>query len=201
MVSLGIDGEVLWRHTTAALAIITTPIFIAPDRFFVASADDVFGGLMLQVTAGDDGFEAKDAWSERLMRNHFNTAVAVDGHLYGFDSGTLRCLDADTGARRWAKRGLGKGSLIAAGDLLYVLGDDGTLVLVEATPEAFHEKGRIQATTGRAWTAPSYASGRLYVRDFDEIVAFDLRTAALDAATPEAADDEPSGSSAPEVRP
>lgn len=196
VVSLATDGEVLWRHSTAALAIITTPVFIPPDRFFVASADDVFGGLMLRVTADEGSFEVEEAWSERLMRNHFNTSVAVNDHLYGFDSGTLRCLDATTGAKRWAKRGLGKGSLIAAGELLYVLADDGTLVLVEATPEAFHEKGRIQATTGRAWTAPSYAAGRLYVRDFDELVAFDLR-----APEPTAPADPSIDDATPETRP
>lgn len=175
VLSVSTDGDVLWRHGTAALAIITTPVFQPPDRFFVASADDAFGGLMIQVQATDDGYAVNEVWSERLMRNHFNTAVAVDGHLYGFDNGTLRCLDAATGERRWAKRGLGKGSVIAAGEHLFVLGDDGTLVLLDASPEAYVERGRVQAMTGRAWTAPTYSDGRLYLRDFDEVVAFDLR--------------------------
>jgi outer membrane protein assembly factor BamB len=108
------------------------------------------------------------------MRNHYNTAVTVDGFLYGFDNGTLRCLDAASGEKRWAKRGFGKGSLVASGGLLFVLGDDGSLALVRATPEAFEELGRVQAMTGRAWTAPSLAHGRIYLRDFDELVAYDV---------------------------
>jgi outer membrane protein assembly factor BamB len=181
VVALSPAGAVLWRHPTAALAIITTPIFLPPDRFFVASADDIFGGLMLRVVAADGAYRVEEAWVERLMRNHFNTSVVVGEQIYGFDNGTLRCLDTATGAKRWAKRGLGKGSLIAAGERLYVLGDDGTLVLAEATPEGFVERGRVQAMTGRAWTAPSYAAGRVYLRDFDEVVAFDLRAPALAA--------------------
>jgi len=191
VVSLSTTGEILWRHTTAALAIITTPVFLPPDRLFVASADDVFGGLMLRVGAADGAFTVEEVWSERLMRNHFNTAVAVNGHLYGFDNGTLRCLEAATGTKRWAKRGLGKGSLIAAGTQLLVLGDDGTLVLAEANPDAFVEKGRVQAMSGRAWTAPSYAAGSLYLRDFDEVVAFDLR-ASEPLEPPETPDPAPS---------
>lgn len=175
VVSLSLDGDVLWRHPTAGLAIIVSPLYLEPGRVFVASADDAFGGLMLAVDRTDDGYRVRELWSQRRMRNHFNGSVAVAGHLYGFDNGTLRCLDAASGAFRWARRGLGKGSLLAAGELLYVLGDDGTLVVGKATPDGFEEKGRVQATTGRAWTAPSLASGRLYVRDFDEIVAFDVR--------------------------
>ncbi len=29
--------------------------------------------------------------------------------------------------------------------------------------------------SGRSWTAPSFADGRLYLRDFDEIVSLEVR--------------------------
>ena len=172
VVSISVDGELLWEHPTAALAVITTPIFYPPDRIFVASADDAFGGAMLRVSKGDGGFSVTEEWNETRMRNHFSTSVLVDGHLYGFDNGTFRCLAADTGEQRWAKRGFGKGSLVASGGLLYVLGDGGLLALVRAHPERYEELGRTQAMTGRAWTAPSLAGGTLFLRDFDEIVAY-----------------------------
>lgn len=174
VVSLTPEGDLLWRHPTNGLAIITTPIFLPPNRVFVASADDAFGGMVLEITENDGTFNTKEVWSERLMRNHFNTSVLVDGFLYGFDNGTLRCLDAADGAKRWARRGLGKGSLLAAGDLLFILADDGTLVLAKASPDGFEELGRTRAMEGRAWTAPSLAHGRLYLRDFDELVTYDV---------------------------
>jgi outer membrane protein assembly factor BamB len=120
------------------------------------------------------------------MRNHFNTSVLVGGHLYGFDNGTLRCLDAATGEKRWAKRGFGKGSVVASGDLLYVLSDAGLVVLVRASPEGFEELGRSQVMEGRSWTAPSLANGRLYVRDFDEIVSLDVGGASTKSSQEEA---------------
>jgi hypothetical protein len=156
----------------------------------VATSDDAFGSLMLRVGHGEEGFSVEEAWSERLMRNHFNASVLVKGHLYGFDNATFRCLDAATGERLWAKRGLGKGSLIAAGDLLFVLGDAGDLALVRASPEGYRELGRTKVTEGRSWTAPSLADGRLYVRDADELVSLDVRasgspsSAAATAAAP-----------------
>ncbi len=175
---IGLDGTLLWRHETEPRAAIPTPLFLPPDRIFVSTADDASGGQMLRVIREGDGFRVEELWSQRLMRNHFNTSVAVGGHLYGFDNGTLRCLDAATGERRWAKRGFGKGSLVAAGDLLLVLGDAGMVATVRADPAAYREGGRLQVTAGgRAWTEPSLADGRLYVRDFDEIVSLDLRVA------------------------
>ena len=195
VVSLATNGAVLWRFPTAGLAIIVSPIHVPPDKIFVATSDDVFGGLMLQVSRAEGVFDVRELWRERLMRNHFNASVAVGNHLYGFDNSTLRCLDAETGAKLWARRGFGKGSVVAAGDLLFVLGDDGTLALVAADPTGYRELGRVQAMHGRAWTAPTVAHGRIYVRDFDELVSFDLRgaspatLAAKSAARPVSAGD------------
>lgn len=50
------------------------------------------------------------------MQNHFSTSVPYQGHLYGFSSD------------------LADGHLIA-------LGEDGALVLAEATPSGYVEKG------------------------------------------------------------
>lgn len=176
VVGLAASGDVLWRFPTPdALATIVMPIFVAPDRIFISTSDDSFGGHMIRIDHQDGVFEVEEIWSERLMRNHFNTSVLVEGHLFGFDNGTLRCFNAESGERCWAKRGFGKGSVVAAGQLLFVLSDAGLVALVEATPEGYEELGRTQVMQGRSWTAPSMANGRLYVRDFDEIVSLDIR--------------------------
>lgn len=192
VVALSTAGELLWRHATERRSAIPMPVFLAPDRIFVATADDAFGGRVIRVVREGGAFRTEEVWQERLMRNHFNTSVLVDGHLYGFDNGTFRCLDAATGERLWAQRGFGKGSLIASGDLLFVLGDGGTLALVRASPEGYGELGRVQASQGRAWTAPTLANGRIYVRDFDELVSFDVRGDAIRTAG-EAADGSAEG--------
>ena len=176
VVSLSVDGEVLWRHEVAPHAAIPMPVLVGADRIFISSSEDTFGSLMLRVTRTEEGYQTEELWSQRLMRNHFNSSVEVGGFLYGFDNGTLRCLDASSGERRWAKRGFGKGSLVADGEKLFVLGDGGTAALVHADPAGYREAGRLHLTAGgRAWTEPSLAGGRLLVRDFDEIVSLELR--------------------------
>ena len=175
IVALSPAGEVRWRHAVSPHAAIPMPVLVGAERIFISSSEDTFGSLLIEVTRQGDGYRTEQLWSQRLMRNHFNSSVEVGGHLYGFDNGTLRCLDAASGERRWAKRGFGKGSLVAAGDMLLVLGDAGLAALVHADPESYREAGRLQLTEGgRAWTEPSVVAGRLLVRDFDEIASLDL---------------------------
>ena len=74
----------------------------------------------------------------------------------------------------WGKRGLGKGSLIYADGHLLVLSDRGELLLIEARGDEYVEKGRFQALEGKSWTSPTLAHGKLYLRNHNEMVAFDL---------------------------
>lgn len=187
IVAIAPGGEVLWRHASAPDTLVM-PIFVAPDRFFISSAAMGDGGVMIRVRTTDDGtFETEEVWKNHRLRNHFNTSVIVGGHLYGFDNATLRVVDVETGELRWAMRGFGKGNVVAAGDLLVILSDDGDLALAEATPEEYRELGRVEAMEGRSWTAPTLAGGRLFVRDHDEMVAYALSDEAVAAQTAETA--------------
>jgi outer membrane protein assembly factor BamB len=120
----------------------------------------------------------REAWSNRLMKNHFSSPVLYEGHIYGFDNASLKCLVAETGEQKWVHRGYGKGSLIAADGLLYILSDQGQLVLAEATPAGFQEKAKVKVMEGKTWTAPVLSHGRLYLRDEDEMIVLDVRTPA-----------------------
>ena len=126
------------------------------------------------MTATDEGLGIEEVWKSRVMKNHFNSSVLYGGYLYGFDNAILKCVAADTGEEQWKWRGFGRGSLIFGDGHLIVLGDEGKLALVEATPTAYVEKARVQVLQGRCWTAPTLAGGRLYVRDEKEMVCLDM---------------------------
>lgn len=199
--SVSLDGEVLWTHEAGA-DVIAMAQYVAPNFLLTSSALMGQGGVMLRVSKSDEVFSVEKHWVNRRFRNHFNNAVHVNGHLFGFDNSTLRCLDAETGEIAWSQRGFGKGSLIACEDVLYVLGDQGTLALVAAEADAYRELGRRQAMEGRCWTSPSLASGRLFVRNLEEMVAYDVAAAAGEAsvdALPEDAAEKPARPSAVEA--
>lgn len=165
------DGELLWSHpwSTAYDVNAAMPVFLPPNRIFISSSYDT-GAALLQI----DGDRALQMWRTRRMKNHFNSSVLVDGFLYGFDDGTLKCLEAASGEERWGKRGFSKGSLIYADGRLIVLGERGTLALVDADPEQYTERARTQLFRSKTWTMPSLADGRLFVRDQSELVALEM---------------------------
>ncbi len=176
LTGLDTEGRELWSVPFEPRNEITpaSPVFIEPDLILASASYDI-GAKVVRLSREGDGVTATEVWSGRQMRNHFNATVALDGHVYGFDTGTLRCLDARTGEPRWAKRGLGKGSLISADGMLVVLSERGKLVLVEATPDAYRELGSLQVLEGRSWTPPSLANGRLYLRNHTELVSVELK--------------------------
>ena len=171
LASLTLDGSTLfhqpWPITTSQ------PVLLGGDRIFLSTVNDV-GAQVFEVHAGDAGLELRPGWKERKMRNSWASSVLHHGAIYGFDNGTLRCLDAATGELHWAHRGLGQGTLILADDKLVVLGDRGSLHLVEATSEAYRELASGPILEGRSWTSPTLAGTTLLVRNHEEMVAVDL---------------------------
>lgn len=85
-------------------------------------------------------------------------------------------MDLETGSVKWGEQGFGQGSIIAAGDRLIVLSDQGELSVVRANPTKFELLARFQVIGGKCWTTPVLAQGRLYVRNpKGELVCLDLR--------------------------
>ncbi len=168
------SGKEVWKNPWPDMETHAMPIFVAPDLIFGSGVEGV-GAALLQIGNGPDGATVKEVWKNPTFRTHFNAAVLNDGHLFGFDNATFKCISVKDGSLAWTKRGLGKGSLILADDRLVVLSDDGKLLLVEANAGAYTEKGSVQALTGRCWTPPALAGGRVYVRNHTEIVAYDVK--------------------------
>ena len=167
------NGAPNWRHEWPNSINPATPVFIAPDRVFVSSSYSI-GGAMVQITQADTGLGVQELWFTKKMKNHFNSSVYYQGMLYGFDNAILTCIDAQTGEVKWKARGYGKGTLLYADGHLVVLSEDGKLALVEANPNEHVEVSSAQILSGRCWTAPSLANGRLYLRNLEEIVSLDI---------------------------
>lgn len=172
------DGQRLWSSpwTTDYDVNAATPVFIPRNGIFISSGYDT-GAALVQVLKEGDKFTVHQVWRNRVMKNQFNSSVLVGAYLYGFDMGTLKCIDALTGEEKWrARGGFSKGSLLYADGHLLVMGGSGNLGLVEATPEGFRSQSRVKILEGKTWTMPSLADGVLYARNFEEMVA--LRVAA-----------------------
>ena len=171
------DGKLMFRYPRAAnnTANITTPIFF-DNKVFFTSAYDTGGGLVdLSVQNGE--VKAKEIYFTRDMKNHHGGVVLVNGYLYGFNDSILTCLEFATGKQMWRDRSVGKGSVSFADGNLYIQGENNTVGLAAASPEAYKEKGRFQiADKGLpSWAHPVVSGGRLYVRNQDTLTAYDIK--------------------------
>jgi hypothetical protein len=107
------------------------------------------------------------------MKNHFNNSVHHRGVLYGFDMAILKAVDALTGETLWRERGFGTGSLVVASGHIVVLSDGGEIALVEPDRSSLRVLRRQQVMTGLTWTPPSIASGRIFLRNQQALVALE----------------------------
>ncbi|MHC4989137.1 MAG: outer membrane protein assembly factor BamB family protein, partial [Planctomycetota bacterium] len=126
------------------------------------------------------GSEPTLVWENKNMRSQMSGPVLIDGFLYGIDDNQLVCVNWKTGEQVWAEKAPKKGSLSAAGDELIVLGENGTLYIVKATPEGYQPIASAEVLTGKCWTMPILANGYIYVRDVKKnapgkLVCIDVR--------------------------
>ncbi|MEM9291183.1 MAG: PQQ-binding-like beta-propeller repeat protein [Acidobacteriota bacterium] len=170
------SGDLLWEKPwqTDWDVNAATPIFAEPNRLFVSSGYDT-GSALLEISRSGSDWGVSEVWRSRRLKNQFSSSVRVGDHLYGFDNKIFKCLELSTGREVWKTRGFAHGSLIFGGGDLYVLGEEGRLALVEATPEGYREKASVQIFNSKAWTSPTLLDGRLFVRDESRLLSLDVR--------------------------
>jgi outer membrane protein assembly factor BamB len=133
------------------------------------------GGKLFRVRVAADGAVVADLlWESRGLKAKFTNVVFRAGYLYGLDDGILVCLDPANGERRWKRGRYGHGQIMLVDDLLIVLGEDGTVALVEAEPEAYRELARFAALEGKTWNHPALSGPYLLVRNDREAACYEL---------------------------
>lgn len=171
------NGELLWRYNKVSnrTANIATPIF--HDGHVFVSSDYGTGCALLKLEPQGGGVKASEVYFSREMKNHYSTSVLVGDYLYGFNSTVLTAMKFATGEVAWRDRSVGKGGLIYADGHLYVMGENGTVGLVEATPAGYKEKSRFEIPRGEfpTWTPPVVAEGKLYLREQDNLYCYDIK--------------------------
>jgi outer membrane protein assembly factor BamB len=177
------NGKLLWTFDIEeTTAVIPTPI-VRKDLVFFDAGYGRGGALLKQVPSatGEVAIEVMYPLNVELANKH-GGVVLVGNHLYGDseDRGVVWCAELMTGTLKWKSRGPGNdsASLVAADGHLYVHYADGTMALVKASPDAFQEVGHFEIPgSGErpGWSHPVILDGKLYVREGDVIVCYDVR--------------------------
>jgi outer membrane protein assembly factor BamB len=174
------DGHLLWRaRRRGQTAVIPTPI-IHDNHVYVTSGYGI-GCNLFKISATGGAFKAEEVYANKTMINHHGGVILLGEHLYGYSDGKgWVCQDFKSGEEVWSDKSLGKGAIAYADGRFYLRseGGPGTLVLIEASPKGYVEKGRFNQpdrSKRNSWPHPVIADGKLYLRDQNVLLCFDVK--------------------------
>lgn len=177
---------------------IATPRVVNGNQLLISSFFD--GSLLLDIAAEPPG--AKTVWVSSSddkehkdgMASLMSTPVVEGDYFYCVtgESGELRCLTLKDYKLAWREKGLingeksslfGTAFFVRNDDRYFVWTDLGELIIAKLSPEKYEEIDRakiLEPTFGArgrkvTWSHPAFADGKMYVRNFKEIVCIDLR--------------------------
>ncbi|MBN70923.1 MAG: polyvinylalcohol dehydrogenase [Gimesia sp.] len=180
------DGKLLWNYNPVANGVANIPTPIVSGDYVFCSTGYGTGSALLKLSKEGDGIKAEEVYflDPKTMQNHHGGMVLYKDHIYcghGHNNGFPLCLDLKTGKVAWGGkiRGEGSGSaavVFADGNLIYRY-QSGEVALIEANPKEYILKGSFKAdqVLGKAWAHPVVCGGKLYLRDQDVLMCYDLR--------------------------
>ena len=158
----GKEFSEVWRDRTNMLAHWSTPIYVDGCIYGFSGRHENEGEL--RCINAEDG---KLLWQ--------TTGFEGDLKNLSRDRTTGHIIDANTG-KEIPYPYFGRGSLIQVGSRFIVLGERGTISVVDVNKGKFVEHGRfsLDEIIYPAWTAPVLSGGRLFLRSEKWIVCLDL---------------------------
>ena len=181
-------GNVLWEQDweTTSSKVNAADAVVDSNLVFVSSSYSK-GSALFDVAQGS----ARQLWPQLPqlamtdMRTKMNSCVLWKGYLYGpNDKGrVLTCIERSTGKIKWNWKqsgvSFGNGSVTLADGKLIVLSEYGHLYIGQASPVAFQPTGTGRILTGRCWSVPVLANGKIYARNAaGKLVCVQLETTA-----------------------
>ncbi len=175
------EGRLLWKaRRKGSTAVIPTPIY-SDHQVYVTSGYNI-GCNLFKILIDGDSFIAEQVYDNKVMVNHHGGVVKVGDYLYGYSEGKgWTCQNFKNGEAVWVEKAkLRKGSLTFADGNFYCREEDGkgTVVLVEATSSGYKERSRFNPpdrSSKNSWPHPVVAGGKLYLRDQDVLLCFDVK--------------------------
>jgi len=178
------SGRFLWGYNRIANGVANIPTPVVRGNLVFVTTSYKTGSALLKLTRKGNAFDVDEVYflGPDQFENHHGGVVLVGDHIYGGDGqnkGVPVCLEFDSGEIAWKVDAPGRRSaaLLYADGHLYFRYEDGRMALVEATPEEFRLKGTFETAVrnGPSWPHPVIHDGKLYLRDKDVLMCYDVR--------------------------
>ena len=187
---VGVDaksGTMLWGYNNVAsdIANIATPI-VHGQRIFSTAGYGTGAGLV-EIRREGDEYVADEVYFLKAdtLQNHHGGVILHEGVLYtgtGHNKGFPIAVEFKTGKVVWGpirNDGADSAAVSYADGRLYFRYQNGRMILVEANPDEYRERGSflIPDVKKESWAHPVIANGRLLLREQDVLYAYDTSAA------------------------
>ncbi|MDA3928925.1 MAG: PQQ-binding-like beta-propeller repeat protein [Prolixibacteraceae bacterium] len=191
IIAVSPDGELLWKTSDWDTNVIAPSALCMPDGKIFLTAGYGAGSMVLQLS------ETNGSYSTKILQEYKpkdglaceqQTPIYWEGHLFGImpkDGGLNRnkfvCVNPnDCTNILWTsdkESRFGLGPYIWADGKFYLLNDDGTLHIIEASTKGYkHLDSKVIIEDGHdAWAPLALANGYLVLRDADKMVCINIK--------------------------
>ena len=179
------DGRLLWVYNRIANGTANIPTPIIKDDYVFCSSGYGTGAALLKIERRGQRFNPREMYflDAKTMQNHHGGMIMIGDYIYcghGHNKGFPLCLNWKTGRVAWsAGRGPGSGSaaIAFADGRLYFRYENHIMALISAKSDGYSLDGKFRLPTrnGQSWPHPAISGGKLYLRDQDELLCYDIR--------------------------
>jgi outer membrane protein assembly factor BamB len=173
IVSLDVaDGKLLWQVPSPPQERFYNSATPIVDGQTVIYTGQGRGTRALKVQKQDDGFVAKELWSNEEMGTGYNTPVLKDGLLFGLsDKGNFFCMNARTGQPAWTDTAKQEkfGAVLDAGSVILALSSGSELIAFKPDDKGYFEVARYKVAETPIYAHPVISGNRVFVKDQESV--------------------------------
>ncbi len=174
------DGTEIWRvpWETEYGVNASTPAFENNIVFHTSGYGK--GGQALKITK--DKYQVM--WTNTTFAAQHSDPIIIDGYIYGYSGesskfkGDFKCIELVSGKEMWTSKEPGMGTSVFVDGYIICFDIKGNLHLIKPNPKEFKQVAFINAAmpevTNPAWTSPSIANGKLYLRYMQKLICYNL---------------------------
>lgn len=179
------DGRTLWVYNRVANGTANVPTPIVKGDYIFCSSGYGTGAGLVKLSKNGKGVDAEEVYflGGKTLQNHHGGMILVDDHIYmghGHNNGFPICVEFATGKIVWggAIRGAGSGSaaiIYADGNFIFRY-QSGEVALIAANPKKYDLRGSFKPAyvKGPSWSHPVVCNGKLYLREKNVLMCYDL---------------------------
>jgi outer membrane protein assembly factor BamB len=172
------DGHLLWRvpFTARSTTNSITPLVYGQTVIVSGQGKPL---TAYAISKRNDQWVADKAWENDQLQMSFSNPVLVGDALFSLsplNSGQFFWADAKTGATLWrsAPRQAGNAAIVRSADFLFVLKDDGQLMIGRSRPGGFEPLKTYTVAESATWAPPVISGDRVFVKDVSTLALWTL---------------------------